>query len=107
MKTVIYYLVTTAFAIVLGLILGSVIEPGAGMNLPAEGLVASAKDAPPLMQVIVNIFPTNPIESMLKADMLQIIVLHCSSALAFPWLANLPILLKTPLTALPKYPTKL
>ena len=44
------------------------------MNLPAEGLVASAKDAPPLMQVIVNIFPTNPIESMLKADMLQIIV---------------------------------
>ena len=56
MKTVIYYLVTTAFAIVLGLILGSVIEPGAGMNLPAEGLVASAKDAPPLMQVIVNIF---------------------------------------------------
>ena len=74
MKTVIYYLVTTAFAIVLGLILGSVIEPGAGMNLPAEGLVASAKDAPPLMQVIVNIFPTNPIESMLKADMLQIIV---------------------------------
>ena len=26
------------------------------------------------MQVIVNIFPTNPIESMLKADMLQIIV---------------------------------
>ena len=74
MKTVIYYLVTTAFAIVLGLILGSVIEPGAGMNMPAEGLVASAKDAPPLMQVIVNIFPTNPIESMLKADMLQIIV---------------------------------
>ena len=26
------------------------------------------------MQVIVNIFPTNPVESMLKADMLQIIV---------------------------------
>ena len=107
MKTVIYYLVTTAFAIVLGLILGSVIEPGAGMNLPAEGLVASTKDAPPLMQVIVNIFPTNPIESMLKADMLQIIVFALFLGLAFPWLANLPILLKTPLTALPKYLTKL
>lgn len=35
MKTVIYYLVTTAFAIVLGLILGSVIEPF-GRHEPAR-----------------------------------------------------------------------
>lgn len=107
MKTVIYYLVTTAFAIVLGLILGSVIEPGAGMNLPAEGLVASAKDAPPLMQVIVNIFPTNPIESMLKADMLQIIVFALFLGLGISMVGEPADTFKTLLTALPKYPTKL
>ena len=42
MKTVIYYLVTTAFAIVLGLILGSVIEPGAEPDrIHAEGRYAA------------------------------------------------------------------
>ncbi len=74
LRTVIYYLLTTAFAIVLGIILATILQPGTGMTLPAEEITATAKDAPPLMQVIVNIFPTNPIESMLKADMLQIIV---------------------------------
>lgn len=73
-KTITYYLGTTAFAIVLGLILGTVVEPGAGVNMPAEGVKAAAKAAPPIMKVITDIFPTNAMEAMLKANMLQIIV---------------------------------
>ena len=73
-KTVGYYLSTTAFAIVLGIVLGMVIEPGVGLNLSTEGLKASAKAAPPIMKVIIDIFPTNAMEAMLKANMLQIIV---------------------------------
>ena len=73
-KTMAYYLGTTAFAIVLGLILAIVIQPGAGMNMPAEGVKAAAQAAPPIMKVIIDIFPTNAMEAMLKANMLQIIV---------------------------------
>lgn len=73
-KTVAYYLGTTAFAIILGLLLGTIMQPGAGLSMPGADVKAAAKAAPPLMEVIVNIFPTNPLESMLKANMLQIIV---------------------------------
>ncbi|MEG1727309.1 MAG: dicarboxylate/amino acid:cation symporter [Acidaminococcaceae bacterium] len=73
-KTLAYYLSTTAFAIILGLILGTIIEPGNGISLPGADVKAAAKAAPPLMEIIVNIFPTNALAAMLKADMLQIIV---------------------------------
>jgi len=73
-KTVAYYLGTTAFAIVIGLVIGTVMEPGAGMSMPAGTAKVAAKAAPPIMKVIVDIFPTNPMEAMLKANMLQIIV---------------------------------
>ena len=73
-KTVMYYLGTTAFAIVLGLILGTIMQPGAGVNMPGADIKTAAKAAPPLMQVIVGIFPTNVMDAMLKANMLQIIV---------------------------------
>ena len=54
-KTMAYYLGTTAFAIVLGIFLGTVLEPGAGVNMPGEGVKAAAKAAPPIMQVIIDI----------------------------------------------------
>jgi Na+/H+-dicarboxylate symporter len=74
LKTLAYYLSTTAFAIVIGLTIGTVMQPGAGLALPAETAKVAAKAAPPIMKVIVDIFPTNPMEAMLKANMLQIIV---------------------------------
>lgn len=73
-KTVAYYLATTAFAIVLGLALGTILVPGAGLSMPGAEVKAAAKAAPPIMSVIVDIFPSNPMDAMLKANMLQIIV---------------------------------
>ena len=72
-KTLALYLVTTAVAIIIGLMLGNVIDPGTGMNIPT-GLKAEAKEAVPILDVILSIFPSNPLESMVKANMLQIIV---------------------------------
>ena len=72
-KTLALYLVTTAVAIVLGLACGNLFNPGIGMNIPAN-LQASAREAKPLVDVILDIFPTNPIASMVNANMLQIIV---------------------------------
>ncbi len=71
-KTMILYLVTTAVAIVIGLSLGNLIQPGVGMNI--QGAAATAKEAKPILEVLLDIFPSNPVESMVKANMLQIIV---------------------------------
>lgn len=73
-KTLAYYLSTTAFAIIIGLAIGTIMQPGVGLSLPVESTKVAAKAAPPIMKVIVDIFPTNPMEAMLKANMLQIIV---------------------------------
>jgi Na+/H+-dicarboxylate symporter len=72
-KTISYYLMTTALAVTLGLILANLIDPGFNMKLPADAKYAG-KEAPPLSQVLLNIFPTNPVDALVRADMLQIIV---------------------------------
>ncbi|KUJ83953.1 dicarboxylate/amino acid:cation symporter [Microbulbifer flavimaris] len=73
-KTLALYMLTTAAAITLALFLAFVFQPGAGM----EGLQADAtfepKPSPPLSEVLVDIFPTNPVDAMAKGNMLQIIV---------------------------------
>ena len=71
-KTVALYLLTTAAAIVFGLALGNIIQPGVGMNI--EGVTADPAAAKPLADVFLAIFPANPIDSMVRGDMLQIIV---------------------------------
>ena len=73
-KTIALYLITTAFAIALGIAFGVLVEPGAGLNLSTEGLKVATKTAPPIMKVIIDIFPTNPLGAMVKANMLQIIL---------------------------------
>ena len=71
-KTLTLYLATTAVAIVIGLALGNMVQPGVGMNI--EGAAGAAKEAKPLVDVILDIFPSNPLDAMVKANMLQIIV---------------------------------
>lgn len=71
-KTLVLYLLTTAVAIGIGLALGNLIQPGLGMNI--EGVQAAAKEAKPLTEVLLDIFPSNPLDAMVKANMLQIIV---------------------------------
>ncbi|MCQ2374200.1 MAG: cation:dicarboxylase symporter family transporter, partial [Phascolarctobacterium sp.] len=48
-KTVVYYLGTTAFAIIIGLALGTIFQPGVGMTMPGAGVKVAAKAAPNLM----------------------------------------------------------
>jgi Na+/H+-dicarboxylate symporter len=72
-KTVLLYMVTTALAIVIGLSMGHLIQPGAGMAI--EGAVAAeGRAAPALKEVILGMFPSNPIQALAQGQMLQIIV---------------------------------
>ena len=72
-KTICLYLITTAIAIVLGFAVAGIIHPGAGLELAGKA-APKVKEAPTFMQVLVNMVPTNPIESMAKAQILPIII---------------------------------
>jgi len=72
-KTLALYIGTTAVAITLALTIGNLFQPGAGADLTAASSFKSA-DAPSLGQVIINMFPTNPIQAMAEGKTLQVIV---------------------------------
>ena len=74
-KTVLFYLVTTAFAVTLGLIFANVMNVGAGYQLPTGELTYEATDPPSFIDTIVNIFPSNFFQPMADATMLQVIVI--------------------------------
>ena len=58
LKTVVYYLCTTAIAIILGMITGSLFR-GLFPQLDTSELTYEAADPTPIMDVVVNIFPSN------------------------------------------------
>jgi Na+/H+-dicarboxylate symporter len=72
-KTIAIYLVTTAFAVSIGLLFGALFAPGEGMNMVASG-VQEAKQAPSLVQILVGLVPTNPVTAFAEGNILQIIV---------------------------------
>lgn len=75
------YMVTTWIAVTIGLVLGTIIAPGAGFdlsNIPASELESAQArleggEAAGLTDRLIAIIPTNPIEAMANGDVLQII----------------------------------
>ena len=74
-KTVIFYVFTTALAVTVALCIAMLINPGRGIQLEniEAGNVATT-EATSMVETILNIIPKNPIESMATGDMLPIIV---------------------------------
>lgn len=72
-KTIGYYLCTTAVAVLIGLILGNLINPGAGLTIPVDVAEITAKEAPPIINTLLNIIPKNPLNGLVQGNMLQII----------------------------------
>ena len=74
-KTIVYYLCTTACAIIIGLVVANIGNVGGGYSLSTDELSYTAKEAPSFIETIVNIFPDNFVQPMSDASMLQIIVI--------------------------------
>ena len=69
------YMITTAFAVALGLIFGNLFQPGKGMQLSAAagtGLKKAMK-TPSLVDTLINIVPVNPFSAMASGNILPII----------------------------------
>ncbi|MDY3947223.1 MAG: dicarboxylate/amino acid:cation symporter [Ezakiella sp.] len=73
-KTIAFFLVTTCFAIIIGLVLANVLNVSGGYILSSEEIVYEAKEAPSVIDTLVGIIPANPLKALVNGDMLQIIV---------------------------------
>lgn len=85
-KAIIWFEVATTVALVVGLLVVNLIEPGMGVHIH-QGMTEAVQkiaDHKPLdhIQMIVNIVPTNIIDAMARADMLQIIFFSCIFAIS-------------------------
>ena len=73
-KTVLYYMTTTAFAIAIGLVMANVFK-GFFQILETTDLTYEVASQTNFMDTLVGIFPSNIINPMLNANMLQVIVI--------------------------------
>ncbi len=80
-KTLVLYMLTTAIAITIALLLGQIMRPGDGIGL-GEASTFTATTSPSLKDVVVNIFPSNPFQAMVEGNMLQVIVFSLLMGLA-------------------------
>jgi len=72
-KTIIYYLSTTFVAVTIGLIAALLFRPGSGVDVSNAGEVPEATETGGVIQVLLEIVPTNPLESLSSGNILQII----------------------------------
>lgn len=68
------FFTTTVIAVVLGVVIANVTNVGAGVHLPTVSSISGTVDVPSIRDFFINIFPSNPIQALANANMLQIIV---------------------------------
>ena len=72
-KTVICFLVSTAFAIVIGLVIANVMNVGTGVTIQQAAETAEAAEDVSMLDTLINIIPTNPFNALSEQNLLQII----------------------------------
>ena len=72
-KTIVLYLLTTFFAIIIGLTLGTIFNPGAGIDLSGVIPFETASSSMSVSDRLFGIVPTNPISSLANGEVLPII----------------------------------
>ena len=76
-RTLAFYLATTALAICVALAMGNLLDPGVGLDMSAISANAAevqTMESTSMAQTILNIIPDNPIGALANGNMLQIIV---------------------------------
>jgi len=73
-KTLGFYLITTAIAVILGLVLVTIINPGGGnINIVSSQEAVVITELPSFIEQIVNIVPDNIIKAMSEGNLLPVI----------------------------------
>lgn len=72
-KTIGYYLATTLVAVTIGLFAGLLFTPGTGVDVSNAGEIPEATETGGVVDILLNIIPTNPLASLSSGNILQII----------------------------------
>ncbi|MGI6092417.1 MAG: cation:dicarboxylase symporter family transporter [Veillonellaceae bacterium] len=79
-KAVLWFEVATTIALFVGLAVVNILQPGVGVPITASDAGAvgtAAKKSVDMMQMLINIVPTNVVDAAARGDMLQIILFSC------------------------------
>lgn len=72
-RVVLFYLVTSAFAVFIGLVMGSIFRPSAEMGALVVGAAGKAAAQTPVATVLLNIIPTSIAQAVVNETVLQVI----------------------------------
>ena len=97
-KTIVYYMTTTAIAITIGLTLANLVKPGSRLDpgikdrlltdfaSAAEVNIERAATPPSVVDTLLDIIPTNPVGALAEANMLQVIFFALAFGIALTYL---------------------
>jgi len=95
LKALIWFEVASTAALIIGLVLANVVQPGSGMHVDPSTLNTSAVDAktggaalPSTTEFIVNALPTSFIGAFAENSLLQVLILACLVGAALLHLGN-------------------
>ena len=73
-RTIGIYLITTALAVTIALLIGILVKPGAGLNMVAAAQSSNVTLNQTMTDTILNMVPDNPINSLASGDMIPVII---------------------------------
>ena len=76
-KTVAFYICTTALAVAIALTVANIVRPGVGMGMSVQdpgAVMQGAEETPSIVDMLLGIIPTNPIQALAEGNMLQLIL---------------------------------
>jgi proton glutamate symport protein len=76
-KSIIWFEIATTLALIVGLLVVNVFQPGVGVTVTSgdsSAVATAAKKTIDMTQMLINIVPTNVVDAMARGDMLQIIL---------------------------------
>ncbi|ASU84271.1 dicarboxylate/amino acid:cation symporter [Nocardiopsis gilva YIM 90087] len=83
-KAFLFYLVTSAFAITIGLALALAVAPGSGLKMPGETVEGS--EPPPVSETLLNIVPDNPFKALVDGNVLAVMFAAIVAGLALTYM---------------------
>ena len=77
LKSIVWFEVATTVALVIGLLMVNILKPGVGVAAPhsldTASIVAASKKSIDILQILIEIVPTNIVDSMAHGALLQIV----------------------------------
>ncbi|QBI54327.1 dicarboxylate/amino acid:cation symporter [Streptomonospora litoralis] len=87
LKVLVFYLVTSALAITVGLVLALAVSPGAGLAAPGQS-GEEPEPAPPVGETLLGIIPENPFAALAEGNVLAVMFAAIAAGIALAFMRS-------------------